>query len=35
MAQWIDIKLKDGTPLKSWIVYPERPDKARRRAGDS
>jgi len=27
-GQWVDIKLKDGTPLKSWIVYPERPDKA-------
>jgi carboxymethylenebutenolidase len=27
-GQWIDIKLKDGTALKSWIVYPERPDKA-------
>lgn len=26
-GQWIDIKLKDGTPLKSWIVYPERADK--------
>jgi carboxymethylenebutenolidase len=27
-GQWIDIKLNDGTALKSWIVYPERPDKA-------
>ena len=27
-GQWIDIALGDGTALKSWIVYPERPDKA-------
>ncbi len=27
-GQWIDIKLGDGTALKSWIVYPERSDKA-------
>src|SRR5437762_4202732 len=27
-GEWVDIKLKDGTPLKSWVVYPERPDKA-------
>jgi carboxymethylenebutenolidase len=27
-GEWVDIKLTDGTPLKSWVVYPERPDKA-------
>ncbi len=27
-GQWIDIALGDGAAVKSWIVYPERPDKA-------
>lgn len=27
-GEWVDIKLADGTALKSWVVYPERPDKA-------
>lgn len=27
-GEWVDIKMKDGTALKSWVVYPERPDKA-------
>ena len=27
-GEWVDIKLADGTPLHSWVVYPERPDKA-------
>jgi carboxymethylenebutenolidase len=26
-GEWVDIKLKDGSALKSWVVYPERPDK--------
>jgi carboxymethylenebutenolidase len=26
-GEWVDIKLKDGTALKSWVVYPERPNK--------
>jgi carboxymethylenebutenolidase len=26
-GEWVDIKLKDGPPLKSWVVYPERPNK--------
>jgi carboxymethylenebutenolidase len=27
-GEWVDIKLKNGAALKSWVVYPERPDKA-------
>jgi carboxymethylenebutenolidase len=27
-GEWVDIKLKDGGTLKSWVVYPERPTKA-------
>ncbi len=27
-GEWVDIKMKDGTALKSWVVYPERRDKA-------
>lgn len=27
-GEWIDIALADGTQLNSWVVYPERPDKA-------
>ncbi len=27
-GEWVDIKMKDGTALKSWVVYPERKDKA-------
>jgi carboxymethylenebutenolidase len=27
-GEWVDIKMADGTALKSWVVYPERPDKA-------
>lgn len=27
-GEWVDIKLADGTALKSWVVYPERSDKA-------
>jgi carboxymethylenebutenolidase len=27
-GEWVDIKLADGTALKSWVVYPERKDKA-------
>jgi len=27
-GEWVDIAMKDGTKLNSWIVYPERPDKA-------
>jgi carboxymethylenebutenolidase len=27
-GEWVDIKMKDGTALKSWVVYPERPTKA-------
>lgn len=23
-GEWVDIKMKDGTVLKSWVVYPER-----------
>ncbi len=26
-GEWVDIKLADGTPLHSWVVYPERPGK--------
>jgi carboxymethylenebutenolidase len=27
-GEWVDIKLRDGTAMKSWVVYPERPDKS-------
>ncbi len=27
-GEWVDIAMKDGTKLNSWVVYPERPDKA-------
>jgi carboxymethylenebutenolidase len=27
-GEWVDIKLKDGKSLNSWVVYPERKDKA-------
>ena len=27
-GEWVDIKLADGTSLNSWVVYPERADKA-------
>jgi carboxymethylenebutenolidase len=27
-GEWVDIMLKDGTKLNSWVVYPERRDKA-------
>jgi carboxymethylenebutenolidase len=27
-GEWVDIKLADGTALKTWVVYPERRDKA-------
>src|SRR4051794_28561621 len=27
-GEWVDIKLKDGGTLKSWVVYPERSTKA-------
>ena len=27
-GEWVDIKMTDGTALKSWVVYPERPNKA-------
>ena len=27
-GEWVDIKLADGTALKSWVVYPERSTKA-------
>lgn len=26
-GEWVDIKMADGTALKSWVVYPERPTK--------
>jgi carboxymethylenebutenolidase len=26
-GEWVDIKMKDGSPLKAWVVYPERPNK--------
>ena len=26
-GEWVDIKMGDGTALKSWVVYPERPTK--------
>jgi carboxymethylenebutenolidase len=27
-GEWVDIKMADGGTLKSWVVYPERADKA-------
>jgi carboxymethylenebutenolidase len=27
-GEWVDIKMADGTALRSWVVYPERPDKS-------
>jgi carboxymethylenebutenolidase len=27
-GEWVDIRLKDGTSLNSWVVYPERRDKS-------
>jgi carboxymethylenebutenolidase len=27
-GEWVDIKMSSGTPLKSFVVYPERKDKA-------
>jgi carboxymethylenebutenolidase len=27
-GEWVDIKMADGTPLKSWVVYPERSTKS-------
>jgi len=27
-GEWVDIKLPDGTALNSFVVYPQRPDKA-------
>jgi carboxymethylenebutenolidase len=27
-GEWVDVKLADGTPLRTWVVYPERKDKA-------
>jgi len=27
-GEWVDIKLPDGVALKSFVVYPQRPDKA-------
>jgi carboxymethylenebutenolidase len=27
-GEWVDIKMADGTKLNSFVVYPERPDKA-------
>ncbi|MEO6236106.1 MAG: dienelactone hydrolase family protein [Vicinamibacterales bacterium] len=27
-GEWVDIKMPSGAPLKSFIVYPERPDRA-------
>ncbi len=27
-GEWVDIKMSNGTVLKSWVVYPERKDKA-------
>jgi carboxymethylenebutenolidase len=26
-GEWVDITLKDGTPLNTWVVFPERPTK--------
>ncbi len=27
-GEWVDIRMSDGTALNSWVVYPERADKA-------
>lgn len=27
-GEWVDIKLKDGTAMKTWVVYPESPTKS-------
>jgi carboxymethylenebutenolidase len=27
-SEWVDVKNADGTPIKSFVVYPERKDKA-------
>jgi carboxymethylenebutenolidase len=27
-GEWVDIKMASGAPLKSWVVYPSRSDKA-------
>ena len=27
-GEWVDIKLPNGTPIRTWAVYPERKDKA-------
>src|SRR6266545_1982762 len=27
-GEWVDIKMADGTALKSWVVYPERSTKS-------
>jgi carboxymethylenebutenolidase len=27
-GEWVDIKMADGTALRSWVVYPERANKA-------
>ncbi|MEP6917310.1 MAG: hypothetical protein ABJC89_16785, partial [Acidobacteriota bacterium] len=27
-GEWVDVKLADGSVLKSWVVYPERAQKA-------
>jgi hypothetical protein len=27
-GEWADVKMSDGTVLKSWVVYPERAQKA-------
>lgn len=27
-GEWVDIKMADGTALKSWVVYPEKANKA-------
>jgi carboxymethylenebutenolidase len=27
-GEWVDVKMADGTALKSWVVYPERPTKS-------
>lgn len=27
-GEWVDVELADGSELTTWVVYPERPDKA-------
>ena len=27
-GEWVDVKMADGKPMKSWLVYPSRRDKA-------